>query len=252
MCEFLKKHEEVELNGVMSCRRCGEVIRKRVSSYSGGQLNIPLYHGTSSLYLESIKRLGLGGVNPYSKYNIRDYLKKNLSLYESIYDDACKKNIDVLHRDIPPSIIKATIEREGGQQFSFLYEGTNFTPSKNKAQDYAQNPLGELLYSVYVFDLALSQSKLYTRPTTWDENGLAYLLSNLEKHSPIVFKLESIPLAWLQSESGEDPREIVSYIDENLFRLGSNSEQFDSMLQQSNFRILQNIPYGRMKIVSFE
>src|SRR5690349_20133729 len=46
------------------------------------KMPIPLYHGTSSLFLGSILRAGLGGVNPISQWKVLEFAQEIYPLVE--------------------------------------------------------------------------------------------------------------------------------------------------------------------------
>jgi len=46
------------------------------------ELPIPLYHGTSSLFLESIISLGLGGCNPIAEWKVLEFAQVIYPLVE--------------------------------------------------------------------------------------------------------------------------------------------------------------------------
>jgi hypothetical protein len=60
-----------------------------------GVFNIPLFHGTSSLFLESIQMHGLGGVNPIEVYSVLPFVQEVYEICNDVYSgdeewEACK------------------------------------------------------------------------------------------------------------------------------------------------------------------
>ena len=47
-----------------------------------GRLSIPLYHGTSTLFVDSIANHGLGGMNPVKEWSLLELAKEVLLLSE--------------------------------------------------------------------------------------------------------------------------------------------------------------------------
>ncbi len=100
------------------------------------EFNIPMYHGTSSVFLPSIKSHGLGGVNLLNKLNVIPFLKELTTL--------CKKELNEKCTDwTKAQSIFSLAQGFSEEMESHKHVNVFITPSFERAKKYAlQNSLG--------------------------------------------------------------------------------------------------------------
>ena len=99
-------------------------------------LTFPLYHATSSLFEDSIKEFGLGGVNIVEQYHVLEFLRE----LEAIADARLGDHDDWKH------IAKTEVSYITGQKLlpggNFQHGDVYLTPSLPTARRYAKNKYG--------------------------------------------------------------------------------------------------------------
>jgi hypothetical protein len=95
------------------------------------ELPIPLYHGSSSLFLGSIIRFGLGGLNPIAEWNVLEFARVIYPLVDkhvSTRDDFVVK----------AQSFKFMVEQNSAAM-NFQHGDTYLSPSRLTAVRYAVN-----------------------------------------------------------------------------------------------------------------
>ena len=110
---------------------------------SDGIFRLPLYHGTTSIFMDSIQKFGLGGINAIVKYEAEKF-------YDCLYNIANNK----LENDQEWNSVSfaADLVKEQGVTdtgYNFKRNGSVYlTPSKLKAIQYAKKILlGSILHN---------------------------------------------------------------------------------------------------------
>ncbi|MFJ5762752.1 hypothetical protein ACIQAA_27210 [Neobacillus sp. NPDC093182] len=153
-----------------------------------GGLMIPLYHGTSTLFLEDILAKGLGAVNPIKKYSIMETLGKLVHKgYEYIeflpksVHWRLKQNSDIVNQAVA----------------NFRYSGVYLTPSKLTAVRYSRNKYGsELISNTMILYLFLEE---YSVPIELDNDFLSHIINC--SYEPVVIIASGVDCSLFQSEN---------------------------------------------------
>jgi hypothetical protein len=184
-----------------------------------GLLMIPLFHGTSTLFLEEILAKGLGGVNPIKKYNIMDTLEK---LVQKGYKYLPKS--EQKHLAISNMKLKQTVG-------NFRYGGVYLSPSKIDAVKYSRNRYGSELIT-HTIDLYLFLKECSV-PVEMDNDFLNHIINS--SYQPVVIMASGIRCSMLKSENINKP------IDVNFKKLQSlldePTKDFQYFSQQTNFEL---------------
>lgn len=199
-----------------------------------GRLAIPLYHGTSSLFYESILAHGLGGKNLISDLGIRDAARHLIELSPEMNHVPqwplemffCKKlAVDSLPHDFG---------------LNFRYGGVYLTPSPRSAVNYSSAFGSEALESI------LRALKLVdeTRPELGSSSTFCKIRAISERPgSPLLVEVRDVEVSLLRSEQGGASDNVLRSINEAL----EDPELFDIMAQQSNLEHLQPIPPNQLR-----
>lgn len=201
------------------------------------KLSFPLYHATSSIFIESIKQFGLGGKNPVNDLRAIELLKE----LEVLADKELSQLEDW-------GYFKNVIERLTGQS-SKLYQHNSayLTPSLYQASNYSKNKYGSEFISE-TFRLIILLKREHINIPNYLINEYKDLF-NLEmtKPQPVVYALNNLTLDYLSStEDGSD--DLKSYIDQIENKIEEyGKEKYTSVyvchVQGLNFRISKPIPW---------
>ena len=204
-----------------------------------GNLALPLFHGTSSIFIESIRQHGLGGVNPIQQYDVVPFMQR---LFER-----CQRRLAGSREwEIKANIIGAIAQQEV-KGFNFRHGATYLTPARYVAARYAcSNRLGSEAISEAAECLLLLPDE---DRTELRRHPVAQLFD--ARHEPIVIRVESVPVSYLRTEYGGDPREQLDEMVE-LARLApqlSDLHRSEVLWQQENFELIE--PIEQAKLVLF-
>lgn len=205
-----------------------------------GQLMIPLYHGTSTLFLDDILAKGLGGVSPINKYSIMETLEKlvkkgyeyNEYLPKSDWSPKSehwllKKNNMIVNNEIP----------------NHRYKGVYLTPSKFTAVRYTRNKYGSELISNTI--ILYQFLKEYSVPVELDNDFLCKIINC--SYDPVVIIASGVDCSLLQSENNNKPIEDTFKSLQFFLEKGIDPQQTNFELPQPNI-----IPPENLTVLSVE
>lgn len=202
-------------------------------------LGIKLYHGTSTLFLDSILKKGLAGTNP-----IDDWKVLNLGL--EIYT-LCEKHLygdnSFLNKK---ATFKEMIDQSNKGSFNFQHGQTYITPSKQTAIRYAiNNEYGSEFLSRVIFFL----KKLLELEINLVTNDLykkyPKIYGLLEaRPSPVLIEINDVRKSDLLNEHGSEPESNFNLLEEYK---SETSIMFDLLTQQINFRLINSVAPKELK-----
>ncbi len=195
-----------------------------------GLLSIPLYHGTSSLFLDSIIDHGLAGRNPIADWKILEIAKEVLNLSEIHLSDF---ETFVIREVSFRKMVDQKITKGG---MNFQHGDTYISPSERTAIQYAIDKQygSELL--TYTIDLLRELERRDVpgvRTTLYKKYHHIFSLLDISP-APILVKLTKVPVTNLLSEFGEDASDNLEMIETN-FR--DHPKFANELNQQNNFRL---------------
>ena len=197
-------------------------------------LSFPLYHGTSSLFIDSIIEFGLGGQNICEKYRIVEMFSQVVAAFK-------KKQMSsdwwVMEGFICEKMIGSEITNGG---FNFRYGGVYLTPSLETAKRYSQsNKYGSELISYFI----RSYEELYKHDSSLADQifPLNHPLREVmvSGAQPIVLEVNGLSENDLTTEQGEP-------IDAQLKLM---NEMPKAIWQQFNFECLNTVSSKNIKLL---
>ena len=198
-----------------------------------GRLLIPLYHGTSTVFVNGISQHGLGGRNPVKDWNLLCLAGEVLALSKAHLQDT------PLYKARSEAFAKMTKQETG--IWNWQHGDTYLSPAKSTAIRYAIGKRfgSELL--TYTVDFL---EELYRRevPGVKDDLFRRYpdVFGIMEAcPSPILIEASNIPIKSLQSEDGSNPDSNFNHMNDVLLD-GDDSKEL--LLQQTNFRLTEPVP----------
>lgn len=203
------------------------------------KLPIPLYHGTSTLFLQSIIRSGLGGANPIADWSVLEFARVIYPLVE--------KHLSA-HEDfmLKAQTFKFMVEQKSAGM-NFQHGETYLSPSLSTAVRYAANKRLGSEFLTYTLDFLSELIRLKVAGVS-DKLYRAYpqIFEKLDiSPAPLLIQAENVDPAALAAENGGDATLTLKHVLETVRSL---PEECDFLLQQSNFRLCQPILVGQLKI----
>lgn len=203
------------------------------------QLTIDLYHGTSTLFLDSIIQNGLGGVNPVNEWKLLELSKEVYSLSEKHLKETS------LYK-VKSSSFKKITEQSNDGTFNFQHGDTYLSPSQNTAVRYATGKEygSELL--TYTIDFLKELLKLeiqYVKSDLYKKYPKIFGLIEA-RPSPLLIQVKNINVSSLLSEHGGDPKHNLEEMQEYM---NESRALFETVLQQTNFRLTATIETSNLK-----
>lgn len=202
------------------------------------KLTIPLYHGTSSLFIDSIRHCGLGGRNPIEHYKVVDFLACLYSICERLFlDDEGWKTRRIY---IEP-MVKQDIT-EGG--FNFQHGATYLTPTRQAAVNYAvNNRYGSEIISLsfLLYDKIKKEKASELNATEISDAPVLQLMSSSPE--PYLVKVPHVPVSILESEAGGSPDKMIEMIE-----LSKDLLNKDRSIFNFNFRLLTPVPWNEISV----
>lgn len=203
------------------------------------QLPIPLYHGTSSLFLGSIIKFGLGGRNPIADWKVLEFAKTILPLVEE----------HLAHRDdfkVKVGSFRFMVEQKS-EAMNFQHGDTYLSPAASTAVRYAVNERygSELLTYTLDFLEELRRQKI---------NGVSDTLYQRYPHifekldispAPLLIRIDGVPASALLAEDGSDAAATLKQVYDTI---QSSPHDIDVLLQQHNFRLCRPVVIGGLRL----
>jgi hypothetical protein len=204
------------------------------------------YHGTSSLFIESILKNGLGGINPNLKF-------KNLELLKFIYGQ-CENTLfneekySVLMRETTLAMIRQTdliIKRENQKEeiLNFRHKEIYISLSIFRAITYSvTNKIGsEILQRCFdLYQLLLANKINISIPKELNYYGIENI--RIEEIKPLLIIINGINKNNLIKENGYDGEEFIEILD----------EYYDKMTERDKFFNFQYMNFGLKRPVKTE
>ena len=201
--------------------------------------SIPLYHGTSTIFVDGIIETGLGGKNQLAEWRAFELAAILHPLVR-----------DILSAD-PDWMVRAQefvwmVEQRSGC-LNFQHGDTYLSPFSGTAIRYASNKRygSELLTYILDFLQELLRRKV---PGIADDlyRKFPQIFNLLDVScAPLLVKVEDVTVDELMAESGEDAAQTFDHV---LITLCEQPDLAMILLQQSNFRLQKPIPVSRLTI----
>jgi len=194
-----------------------------------GYLTIPLYHGTSSIFIESIINNGLGAISQNTNYDIELFTKICSAHRKSDWQsDWWKENSYTW---------ESMLNQKTGKFSNFRYGGTYLSPSRENASGYAlNNSHGSELLSTIIdalknlekFDLKYAY-KLIPK-NHWIRSVI------LLEHKPVLITIHRIKIADLKTEKDQSVFDLLEEMSSLLEQLPEIAT--DILWSQNNFHTI--------------
>lgn len=211
------------------------------SLISDGRLSVPLFHGTSTLFYDSILNAGLGGRNMIEDLGLRPVVRSLVQL--------CEKELEpdeqwVLDKSAAMKISAEPDDKDlrSNTGFNFRYGGTYLSASRYTAVQYAllyDCGSEALSYSLRLFNrLAQQRPALAAREEFSKISELGRKL-----REPLLVEAINVETACLRAEQGGPCGPVFEQIEDAL----AEPDICDVLIQQANFELLGPLPPESLK-----
>lgn len=199
--------------------------------------NHEFYHGTSTLFIDSIFKNGLGGVNPNFKFKNIELLKfiygkcENTLFNEEKYSDLIRETTLAMIRQTD-LIIRH--ENKEDEKLNFRHKEIYVSLSEFKAISYSlSNKIGsEILQRTYdLYQLLIKNKVKVNIPKELNHYGIESL--EIEQLKPLLIKTKSIQKNHLIQENGLDGEEFINELNK-YYPIMSEKDKFINF-QYMNF-----------------
>jgi len=194
----------------------------------------PLYHGTSDIWLDSIKKYGLGGKKMVDFFDLESMLHQ---VAETCRNHNLLDSLDEL-------VLKKMIPYEK-DAFTWEYNSVFVSICPDTAERYAQsNKYG----SEYLSAIMRLEERIRTKgiPFQYSDDKHNDFSENLRSLSPrpIIIKIVNINEEDLIPENNSDnPSEVFKYIYSTYDEFKDDLKMFHIFMQQYNFKLNRVIPF---------
>jgi len=202
-----------------------------------GTFRIPLYHGTCSLFVDSIQTFGLGGVNPVEKHDGIAFLKELLAAADEALGSDSDWNAS---RFAVQWMVEQVSFRDGS---NFQHGSTYLAPSRSSAVGYAlTNRFGsELLTQAYrVYQLLAERRPQSPSFSQLQRYPLVSMFALAPQ--PVLVTANDVPLAAVGSEGGRSPEAALDTL-RGMWRWFEKG-----VLVNANFRLLRPLPPDSLSV----
>jgi hypothetical protein len=203
-------------------------------------LEFPLYHGTSTIFLESIKKHGLGGWEPIKEWRVLECAQKLLPLAEEYANRSQEiKKHQGTTRTIFNQVITPSMNFQHGQVYLSPVESTAVRYATSKK--YGSELISRVLL---IIDELIRLNVKTVNSDLYKEFPEIYNLLDMGS-APIIIKLDRVKKESLLSEKGASPDESIKFIRSAITK--SNS-RWPMVCQQHNFRLLKPVPANELSV----
>jgi hypothetical protein len=202
-----------------------------------GKLTVPLYHGTSTLFTNSIQETGLGG------RRLLDDIGLGKTVRELLHYEAQLEKVP--NWDFEKPLLLRVADASQNLVGSFLrYSGTYMTPSRQTAARYAL--LNDCGSEALASTLKILKAVLAELPTLASKEPFSTVLNFVgQPKSPVVIEAHNVQANWLLSERGEPCGKVLEELQDTLDNI--EDDLFDIWVQQTNFELAHPVPPSQLR-----
>lgn len=190
-----------------------------------------LYHGTSTIFLDSILETGLGGRDVVAEWRAVECLARLITVADNVFGNSSgwigeRYGLDLMTR-----------QAVTGANMNFRHGGAYLSPAEVSAVRYAvTNAVGSEILSECVKLLRAPALKGDALSAVGREFPKILGLATIEVEVlPLLIRLDAVPYAAVQTELGVNPSDQISTL------LGFSPDLLSTVMQQLNFELVE--PY---------
>ena len=203
------------------------------------KLVFPLYHGTCTLFVESIGKHGLGGWDPIKEWRVLECLQKVLPIAEKHTASS-----EIIRNNIGNAQLMAK-QVNGG--LNFQHGAVYLSPSRETAVRYAcgKKKGSELISrTVLLIDELCRLDVKEVKLDLFQEYPEMFNVMDIDA-APVLIWIPQADTDMLLTERGESPADTLAKIRGIQTRL---PDRWESVCQQMNFRLTQPISADEISV----
>jgi hypothetical protein len=188
---------------------------------------VPLYHGTSTLFIEGILQHGLGGMNPIQEWKVLEFARAIAPLVKQHYEVRGHRLL-VQANTFVQYMVAQTCSPGG---FNYQHGQAYVSPLEKTAVRYvSHNRYGSELLSRTLFFLQHLCMDVPDALTSLEQE-YPDMFEKLDINpAPLLLRIDNVPVDSVLTEYGEHPGSYLEFVRECMHDL--------DMLQQHNFRLV--------------
>ncbi|UTA55177.1 hypothetical protein L3D22_04910 [Lysobacter soli] len=195
-------------------------------------LSVPLYHGTSTLFLSGIREHGLGGDNPLTRWRVLEFAHR---LWPLVATHLAREDDWMLQAQAFEWMCE-----QRSSNFNFQHGHAYLSPSEQTAVRYSVGTrYGSELLSYTLELLGELVRRNVVRESEFAEHAELFKLLR-RSFAPILIEVSNVLPKSLLDECGGDPRRNLEQMTEIFATCELDLAQ--CMLQQTNFRLSKAVP----------
>lgn len=200
-------------------------------------LQLSLYHGTSTIFLDGIIKYGLGGMNPISGWKVLELAKEINPLVQQHFTEQYA---------LKAATFQKMVDQSCGN-WNFQHGDTYLTPSQKTAIRYAVTEKygSELLtYTLFFLDELVRINAPGVCDDLYQRYRTAFNTLDINP-APLLIKLGAAPIRSLASEHGGDATEVLKRMEVTA---SEDPDIFEVLHQQDNFRLCSPVPLSDLEV----
>lgn len=211
------------------------------------------FHGTSTIFLDSIKKHGLGTINPNIELKNLDVLKFLFELCEtqiphnSRYQKLRDSSWAMAHQGI-----NELVDEKGNRlNLHYRHDGIYVSLSRIRAATYAVlNKYGSEILErcIQLYELLIEERIEFEIPSEIDLFNFRQYIEFESK--PIIIEVRGVPDEDLEKEDGKTAKEALDFLRREIPKM-SQKEEFE-FLQYCNFKLLKPIAVEQLRFYEIE
>ncbi len=202
------------------------------------------YHGTSTIFLDNIKRTGFGSVIPSIEYKLLDVLR--YLYFKAERTLICSKEYNDIRMTTEAMVQQISTKVVDDKALNFCHDTTYLSISPARAANHVYpNVYGsEILQRCINLYKLLAVNKIeFEIPTEINLFGIDRIINC--KPERIIVEISNVDLDTLKNEDGTDSTEVFDFITKNM-NIWNEQEKYEK-LQRYNFRLLKPMPLENLK-----
>lgn len=203
------------------------------------KLDFPLYHGTCTLFVESIGKHGLGGWDPIKEWRVLECLQKVLPIAEKHTASS-----EIIRNNIGNAQLMAK-QVNGG--LNFQHGAVYISPSRETAVRYAcgKKKGSELISRTILLIEELCRLKVVDECGDISQEYPDLLNVLTIDPAPVLIQIPQVDTDMLLSERGESPADTLAKMRDIQTRF---PDSWEKLSQQLNFRLTQPISADEISV----
>ena len=200
-------------------------------------LHLPLFHGTSSRNIESILNFGLGGADPVSDLAVlefaREFFPVAFNRRHEIGDFWYAKEFE----------LEGFVKQSAGHS-NWRHGSLYLTSSEVKAAIYSANKCGSEAIG-FAYDISRMLQNLDAGLLNPARQKYERLFRRFEEaETPILVRIDALPLERLKSETGGDPSRLIVHLEQQIL---DDPELWPHINQAGRFEYCGTVPANLLR-----